>query len=68
MIFLMFLLKHTFWVHVKTASLRRFLRVPTMYVLDQIKKNRYTSANPSFLYESGVQGGYKFHGNVCLKM
>ena len=26
--------KHTFWPHVRTASVGRFLRVPTMYILE----------------------------------
>ena len=37
--FLIFDPKHTLWVLVRTASPRRFLRVPTMYVLSEnIKK------------------------------
>ena len=30
------------------------------------KKNRYTPANPIFLYKRGVQGGILFHGNVFM--
>ena len=37
--FLIFSLKHRLWVLVRTASLRRFLRVPTIYVLSKNKKN-----------------------------
>ena len=40
--------KHILWVHVRTASLRRFERVPTIYVLEQNKKIMYTPVNPSF--------------------
>ena len=29
---LIFALKHILWVHVRTASMRRFKRVPTIYV------------------------------------
>ena len=34
-----FALKHRLWVLVRTASLRRFYRVPTHYVLSKNKKN-----------------------------
>ena len=41
--FLIFALKHILWVLVRTASMRRFLRVPTMYVSSKnmkiVKKN-----------------------------
>ena len=33
--FLILCSKHRFWVHVRTASMRRFYRVPTIYVLEQ---------------------------------
>ena len=32
--------KHRFWLLVKTASLRRFYRVPTIYVLSRAMKNK----------------------------
>ena len=38
-IFLIFAQKHRLWVLVRTASARRFLRVPTIYVLSKNKKN-----------------------------
>ena len=38
-IFLIFASKHRLWVLVRTASARRFLRVPTIYVLSKNKKN-----------------------------
>ena len=31
--------KHRLWVHVRTASARRFLHAPTIYVLSKNKKN-----------------------------
>ena len=37
-VFLNFALKHRLWVLVRTASLRRFWRVPTIYVLSKNKK------------------------------
>ena len=37
--FLFFALKHRLWVLVRTPSMRRFLSVPTIYVLSQSKKN-----------------------------
>ena len=37
--FLIFPLKHTLWVLFRTASLRRFLRVPTIYGMSKNKKN-----------------------------
>ena len=38
-IFLIFAPKHRLWVLVRTASARRFKRVPTIYVLSKNKKN-----------------------------
>ena len=38
-IFLIFPQKHRLWVLVRTASPRRFLRVPTIYVLSRNMKN-----------------------------
>ena len=37
--FLIFALKHRLWVLIRTASMRRFLCVPTINVLEQKKKN-----------------------------
>ena len=34
---------------VRTGAITGVIRVPTIYVLDQNKKNVYTPANPSFL-------------------
>ena len=47
-IFFFFCSKNKLWVHVGTALLRRFKRVPTIYVLEQNKKIMNTSVNPSF--------------------
>ena len=30
-----FALKHRYWVHIRTALLRQFEQVPTIYVLEQ---------------------------------
>ena len=38
-IFLILLEKHRFWVLIRTASPRRFLQVPTIYVLSRNMKN-----------------------------
>ena len=39
--FLIFAPKHRLWVLVRTASARRFLRVPTIYVLSKSKKKDF---------------------------
>ena len=38
MFFLIFAIKHILWVLVRTASMRRFKRVPTIYVLSKNMK------------------------------
>ena len=38
-IFLIFALKHRLWVLVRTASVRRFQHIPSIYVLSKSKKN-----------------------------
>ena len=53
-IFLLFAPKHTLWVLVRTASTRRFQRVPTIYVLSKNKKNINVFLLKSFnIYNSG---------------
>ena len=48
--FLIFVPKHRLWVLVRTASTRRFLRVPTINVLSRNKKNiKIFSENFHFL-------------------
>ena len=51
-IFLIFAPKHRLWVLVRTASARRFLRVPTIYALSKNKKNmkNILTATKNFLY------------------
>ena len=39
LVFLIFALKHRLWVLVRTASVLRFFRIPTIYVLSKNKKN-----------------------------
>ena len=50
-IFLISAQKHRLWVLVRTASARRFLRVPTIYVLSRNMKNIsvFLSENFQFL-------------------
>ena len=49
--------KHRFRVHVRTASMRRFLRVPTIYVLEQKYEITVYPVNPSFtILHWGVRG------------
>ena len=40
------------------------------WIINKKITGRYTPANPSFffLYKSGVQGGYSFHGHVFLML
>ena len=40
--------KHRLWVLVRTASARRFVRVPTTYVFEQNKKNNVYPCKPQF--------------------
>ena len=40
--------KHSSWIHVRTASLRRFKPAPMIYDLEQSKKIMHTLVNPSF--------------------
>ena len=49
MFYLFFALKHRSWVLIRTASVRWFLRVPTIYVLSKINKNiTFSSENYHF--------------------
>ena len=52
-IFLIFAQNHRLWVPVRTASARRFSRVPTIYVLTRNMKNIriFLSENFQFLVE-----------------
>ena len=40
--------KHRLWVLIRTASARRFERVPTIYVLSRNKKNNVYPCKPQF--------------------
>ena len=42
--------KHRLWVHVRTASVRRLLRVPTIYVLEQKYENNVYPCKPQIYY------------------
>ena len=48
--------KHRLWVLVRTASARRFWRVPTFYVLSRNKKNNVYPCKPQFYY---IKVGFK---------
>ena len=57
--FLIFAPKHTLWVLVITASLRRFERVPTTYVLSKNKKNIKSFSTDIFNF-------YMWKKNLCI--
>ena len=50
--------KHTRWVHVRTASVRRFVLTSThnVYFGSKIRKLGIPLQTPIFLYKSGVSG------------
>ena len=48
--------KHRLWVLIRTASPRRFKRVPTIYVLSRNKKNNVYPCKPQFYY---IKVGFK---------
>ena len=50
LIFIHFCSKHRLWVLVRNASPRRFLQVPTIYVLSRNKKNNVYPCKPQFYY------------------
>ena len=59
--------KHRLWVHFRTASVRRFLGVPTIYVFEQkIRKIGIPLHTSVMLYKIVVQRGYTCHGHVFL--
>ena len=55
-IFFIFLPKHRLWVHVRTASARRFYRIPQSMLLSRNKKNNVYSCKPQFYY---IKVGFK---------
>ena len=63
--FLIFALKHRFWVLIRTASMRRFYCVPTINVLNKNKKNIRI-----FHLKINIFTAVKYfcilHGRVCV--
>ena len=57
LIFFMFCSKHRLFVPVRTASARRFKRVPTIFVLSKIKKiNAYPCKSQFYYIKVGFKG------------
>ena len=63
-IFLIFALKHRLWVLVRTASVRRFLRVLTSNVLSKHKKNITFCHLKNTIFTS-MKYRRILHGHVC---
>ena len=65
LLFLIFAQQHRLWVLVRTASLRRFLRVPTINVLSKNKKKYYifSSENNQFYSREILQ----YIARTCLR-
>ena len=63
--FLIFALKHRLWVLVRTASLRRFLRVPTINVLSKNKQN-IRFFHLKIIVFTAVKYCCILHGRVCV--
>ena len=66
-IFSYFSLKHRLWVLIRTASLRRFRRVPTIYVLSKNTKN-ITIFHLKIIIFIAVKFCSILHGRVCVMM
>ena len=64
-IFLIFDLKHRLWILVRTASLRRFYRIPTIYVLSKNKKN-ITIFHLKIIIFTAVKNCCILHGRVFV--
>ena len=58
--------KHRLWVLVWTASARRFLWVPTIYVLSRNKKNNVYPCKPQFLCKEVGLRGAKLYRHVFM--
>ena len=58
--------KHRLWVLVRTASLRRFSRVPTIFVLSRNKKNKVYPCKPQFYYIKVGFKGSKLYRHVFM--
>ena len=63
--FLIFALKQRLWVLVRTAPVRRFYRVPTIYVLSKNKKI-ITIFHLQIIFFTAVQNCSILHGHVCV--
>ena len=63
--FLIFALKHRLWVRVRTASLRRCKRVPTIYVLSKNIKLIKTFHLIIAIF-TAVKNRYILHGRVFV--
>ena len=63
--FLIFALKHILWVLVRTASLRRFLRVPTIYVLSKNMK-KVKDIKLKIVIFTAVKNRCILHGHVFV--
>ena len=64
-IFFDFTLKHRLWVLVRTASVRRFKRVPTIYVLSK-NKNIIKNFHLKIIFFTAVKYCCILHGRVCV--
>ena len=65
--FLIFALKHRLCVHVRTASLRQFKRVPTINVLSKNKKN-ITIFHLKIIFFTAVNDCIILHGRVFVML
>ena len=61
--FHIFAKKNRLWGHVRTASLRRLYRVPTVYVLEQKQENNVYPCKPQFYYIKVGCKGSTLHGH-----
>ena len=64
--FLFFCSKNRLWVLVRTASMRRFWRVPTIYALSRNKRKIYTPINTSFTIQKWGLRGSKLYRHVFV--
>ena len=65
LVFLIFALKHRLWVLIRTASLRRFQRVPKIYVLSKNKKNIKKNHRKISIF-TAVKNRCLLHGRVFV--
>ena len=56
------------WVHVRTTSVRRFHRVPTINVLSKSKKNNITMFHLKIIIFTAVIYCSILHGCVCVML